>query len=230
MPGGAKQRLQQLLLGYHSYAPSFSSAGEDMILRHIVGSDKMDGFYVDVGAYDPVRFSNTYFFYLNGWRGINIEPRPGSRALFDRVRPRDTNLEMGISAERGELTYYVVGEDSTMNSFSREFLEHIDMLGAVQREVSVPVLPLSEALSRHLPEGQTIDFMNVDCEGHDLAVLESNDWERFRPRLVVVEDKGADPSRSEIVAAMARRGYEVCVQNVIILDRLTEYFLIDRKP
>lgn len=228
VPRNLKKSVQQLLLGYHSYAPSFSSAGEDMILRHIIGSDKQDGFYVDVGAYHPTLFSNTYFFYLYGWRGINIEARPGSRKLFDKVRPRDINLEMGVSADRGEMTYYFIGEDSTMNSFSREFLEHIDMLGQVKREIRVPVLPLREVLARHLPEGREIDFMNVDVEGHDLQVLESNDWERFRPRLVVVEDAETDAGKSEIVNSMKRHGYEVCAQNVIILGKINEYFFIDR--
>src|SRR5688500_16965318 len=91
LPLSLKRSFQQLLLGYHSYAPSFSSAAEDMILRHLLGSDKMDGFYVDVGAFHPTLFSNTYFFYLNGWRGINLEARPGSKQLFDKVRPRDVN-------------------------------------------------------------------------------------------------------------------------------------------
>jgi FkbM family methyltransferase len=229
LPRDLKKSFQQLLLGYHSYAPSFSSAGEDMILRHIVGSDKRDGFYVDVGAYHPMLFSNTYFFYLNGWRGINIEARPGSRQLFDKTRPKDINLEIGVSKERGELTYYIVGEDSTMNSFSRDFLEQIGMLGQVKREVSVPVIPLAEVLEQHLPEGQTIDFMNVDVEGHDLKVLESNDWERFRPRLIVVEDAKVDSEKSEIVRLMKDYNYEVCAQNVIILGKINEYFLIDKK-
>src|SRR5688572_15978731 len=127
LPRSLKRSAQQLFLGYHSYAPSFSCAGEDMILRHLIGSDKMDGFFVDVGAYHPVLLSNTYFFYLNGWRGINIEARPGSRGLFEATRHRDINLEMGISSVRGEMTYYMVGEDSPMNSFSREFLEEIEM-------------------------------------------------------------------------------------------------------
>ncbi|MCA1632167.1 MAG: hypothetical protein LC802_00260 [Acidobacteria bacterium] len=116
MPRGLKKSVQRMLLGYDNYAPSFSSAGEDMILRHIIGSDKQDGFYVDVGAYHPTLFSNTYFFYLYGWRGINVEARPGSRKLFDKVRPRDINLELGISSGRGELTYYFIGEDSTMTA------------------------------------------------------------------------------------------------------------------
>jgi FkbM family methyltransferase len=228
LPQDIKKSFQKVLLGYHSYAPSFSSAGEDMILRHVIGSDKMDGFYVDVGAYHPVRASNTYFFYLNGWRGINVEARPGSRKLFDKVRPRDINLEVGVSTEPGQLTYHFIGEDSTMNSFSRDFLEHIGMLGEVKREIPVPVLPLAELLERHLPAGQAIDFMSVDVEGHDLQALESNDWERFRPRFVVVEDKEVDAEKSDIVRFMRGRGYGVCAQNVIILDKINEYFFVDR--
>jgi FkbM family methyltransferase len=199
-----------------------------MILRHVIGSDKREGFYVDIGAYHPVHFSNTYFFYMNGWRGINIEARPGSARLFDKVRPKDINLEMGVSRKHGELTYYFIGEDSTMNSFSREFLEHIGMLEQVRREVPVPVFPLSEILAKHLPEGQAIDFMNVDVEGHDREVLESNDWDRFRPKFIVVEDKEIDAQQSDIVHLLGDYDYEVCIQNVIILDKLNEYFLVDR--
>jgi len=228
MPLSLKRSLQQLLLGYDSYAPSFSSAGEDMILRHILGSDKMSGFYVDVGAFHPTLFSNTYFFYLNGWQGINVEARPGSKTLFDKVRPRDINLEVGISRERGQMTYYFIADDSPMNSFSPEFLQQIEMLEAVKSKIAVPTLPLSEVLGRHVPKGQSIDFLTVDVEGHDYEVLESNDWKRFRPRLIVVEDEGLDPDESRIVRMMEDHGYELCAQNVIILDKINEYFLIDR--
>lgn len=228
MPLNIKRSFQQLLLGYDSYAPSFSSAGEDMILRHILGSDKMSGFYVDVGAFHPTLFSNTYFFYLNGWRGINVEARPGSKTLFDKVRPRDVNLEVGVSRERGEMTYHFIAEDSPMNSFSPEFLQQIEMLAEVKKKIPVPTLPLVEVLDRHLPKGQSIDFLTVDVEGHDYEVLESNDWKRFRPRLIVVEDEGLDPDESRIVQMMKGHGYELCAQNVIILDKINEYFLIDR--
>lgn len=199
-----------------------------MILRHLLGSDKQNGFYVDVGAFHPVRASNTYFFYLYGWRGINIEPRPGSKKLFDKVRPKDTNVEVGISRERGEMTYYFIGEDSSMNSLSRDFLAQLGLLDEVKQRMLVPVLPLSEVLDQYLPKGQRIDFMNVDVEGHDLTVLESNDWHRFRPRIVVVEDTKIDPHQSDIVDLMKVCGYEMCAQNVIILGQLNEYFFVDK--
>ena len=228
LPQDAKAFLQQLVLGYHSYAPSFSQAGEDMILRHLIGSGKMDGFYVDVGAFDPVQLSNTYFFYTHGWRGINIDARPGSRSLFEKVRPRDINVEVGISTSAGELTYYVVGEHSPMNSVSREFLNHVGMLDKVTREIRVPVLPLADVLERHLPTGQAIDFMTVDVEGHDLEALQSNDWDQFRPRFLVVEDIHAAGDAPPLVAFLRSRGYDVCVRNVIVLDKLDEYFFVDR--
>jgi FkbM family methyltransferase len=200
-----------------------------MILRHILGSDRQTGFYVDVGAYHPVRSSNTYFFYLYGWRGINIEPRPGSKKLFDKIRPKDINLEVGISAEQGKKIYYFIAEDSSMNSLSPDFLERVGMRNEVRQEIPVAVLPLKEVLARHMSEKQHIDFMNVDVEGHDLEVLKSNDWERFRPTVVVVEDNEADPQRSNIVRLMKDNDYQVCAQNVIILGKLNEYFFIDTR-
>jgi len=199
-----------------------------MILRHLLGSDKMEGFYVDVGAFHPTYFSNTYFFYLNGWSGINIEARPGSKKLFDKVRPRDLNLELGVSAEAGELTYYFIGEDSTMNSFSREFLEQINMLGEVKAELPVATLPLASVFEQNLTSGRSIDFMSVDVEGHDFEVLDSNDWKRFRPKFIVVEDEEINAADSRIIQLMKTHGYELIAQNVIILDKINEYFLVDR--
>ena len=228
LPPNIARSLQQLVLGYHSHAPSFSAAGEDMMLRHLLGSDKTNGFYVDVGAFHPTLYSNTYFFYLYGWRGINVEARPGSKKLFDKLRPRDVNLEVGVSGKRGILTYFFIDETSSVNSFSRDFLAQLGLLGDVKAEIPVPVLPLATLLERHLPNGQAIDFMNIDVEGHDLEVLESNDWTRFRPKFIVVEDEQVNAGDSRILQLMKGHGYEMCAQNVIILDKINEYFLIDR--
>ena len=99
LPLNIKRSFQHAILGYDSYAPSFSSAGEDMILRHILGSDKMSGFYVDVGAYDPVTYSNTYHLYNRGWRGINIDIVADRIEKFDKYRPEDKNV-LDLMAER----------------------------------------------------------------------------------------------------------------------------------
>ena len=97
---------------------SYSQEGEDMILRRLFEKQKT-GFYVDVGAHHPKRFSNTFFFYKKGWSGINIDAMPNSMRLFNEIRPRDTNLEIPISDKKQKLKYYMFNEPA-LNGFSKE--------------------------------------------------------------------------------------------------------------
>ena len=84
----------------------FSQEGEDTLLERIMGDINYTGSYIDIGAHHPVIFSNTYKFYLSGWRGINIEATPGSIKLFNEIRPLDINLEIPISDKVEDLTFY----------------------------------------------------------------------------------------------------------------------------
>lgn len=77
---------------------SFSQEGEDLILQRLL-ADRPPGFFVDVGAYHPIRFSNTYVLYRQGWRGINIDATPGAMRLFSEVRSEDINLEAFVAEE-----------------------------------------------------------------------------------------------------------------------------------
>jgi FkbM family methyltransferase len=166
----------------------FSQEGEDILLARIFNGQER-GFYVDVGAHHPQRFSNTYYFYLRGWRGINIDAAPGSMAPFEAVRPGDINLEVPISDSRQVLTYYSFNEPA-LNSFSPEVARERDGLGdyRIISEQQLETRTLAEVLGEHLAPGAEIDFMSVDVEGLDYQVLKSNDWARFRPRVVLVED------------------------------------------
>lgn len=151
------------------------------------------GLFVDVGAHHPFRFSNTYLFYRRGWRGINIDPMPGTKKLFDRLRPGDINLEMGIAGQEDSLTYYMFDEPA-LNSFSKVLSQERDQQTAYKiiGEKNIPVRRLEQVLEAHLPAGKTIDFLTVDVEGLDTEVLESNNWERFRPTMIVAEDLDLD--------------------------------------
>lgn len=101
------------------YQKSYAQEGEDLILYRMIYGKIEKGFYVDVGAHHPKRFSNTYFFYKKGWRGINIEPMPGSKKLFDKYRPKDINIESPISLVEEELTYYMFNEPA-LNGFIKD--------------------------------------------------------------------------------------------------------------
>jgi hypothetical protein len=167
-------------------ARSFSQEGEDMILRRIF--EKRDnGFYVDVGAHHPVRFSNTYFFYRQGWKGINIDATPGSMRLFKRVRPRDTNLEMAIACEPKSLKLYMFNEPA-LNTFDPSLARKRNQgIYRIVAEKEMTPRPLDDVLRSYIPEGVMPTFLTVDVEGLDLEVLHSNDWSCFRPEVVLLE-------------------------------------------
>ncbi len=199
---------------YNAWA--YSSEGEDMILKRIF-HDRPKGTYVDVGAHHPFRYSNTYMFYRLRWTGINIDPNPGSKRLFDRYRPRDTNLELGVSANRGRLTYHVFNE-TALNTFSAQTAmdyEKSSPLYKVINQQEIETMPLGEILDLHLQKLDPqcrIDFLTIDAEGLDLEVLSSNNWEKYRPDYVLVEGSPfglADLRQNPTYAFMKAKGYDI---------------------
>lgn len=170
---------------------SFSQYAEDLYIDNLMNYAD-SGFYVDIGANHPVRFSNTKRFYDRGWRGINVEPDLNNYKEFVRARPRDVNLNIGVGCGGGEMTFYVFSEDS-LSTFSREQSELLQRQGhKLIEEKKISMMKLSDILRMHA-KGIYINFISVDTEGYDLEVLRSNDWGVFRPRVVCVEDRtGAD--------------------------------------
>lgn len=196
---------------------SWSQEGEDMVLRRVFEKKKI-GFYVDVGAHHPKRFSNTYFFYRMGWSGINIDAMPGSMKEFKKYRRRDINLEFGVAKQEGILNYYVFNEPA-LNTFSLSLAERRKLLENnyyIKKIIKVKVTPLHEIFACHL-NGKKIDFLNVDVEGFDLNVLQSNDWSKYRPGFVLVEIlEGSlhNIDQDKVVQFMKEQGYAVYAKQI----------------
>jgi FkbM family methyltransferase len=214
---------------FDTYAiKSYSVEGEDLIVHRIVRG-KSPGFYVDVGAHHPRRFSNTHRFYRDGWRGINVEPNPAAMKAFRTARNRDINLQYGVASQPARLTYYQFDE-SALNTFDRSLAESrvADTPYRLTGTIEVPVERLDRLLEEHLPAGQEIDFLSVDVEGLDLQVLQSNDWQRYRPTCVLVESLDTaieDDMRGEIFLYMRQQGYELLAKTfntLIFRDRANE--------
>lgn len=207
------EQLAQRLLAHLPMQESYSQEGEDVVLKRIFGG-KPDGFYVDVGAHHPVRFSNTYLLYRQGWRGINIDAAPDSMVEFRKHRPRDINVECLVSSTEEPQHFFIFNEQA-LNTASPALAQqrsHENSTYHVEREVSLPGRRLDKLLSTLLPPGQTIDFLNVDVEGADLDVLRSNDWDRYRPQYVLVEILSAatgDLEQSDIARFLHDRAYRL---------------------
>ncbi|HET6883635.1 MAG TPA: FkbM family methyltransferase [Pirellulales bacterium] len=174
--------VERRLWGDHSHDPTISYAqnGEDILLARAL-KGKTTGFYIDVGANDPVVGSVTKLFYDRGFSGINIEPGQ-SFGRLSRARPRDTNLQIALSDRAGETTFYEFPGSDGLSTLSTE-LRRSYSEACIERTVVVSTLA---DVCRQFVTG-TIDFLKVDVEGHEREVLSGGDWHRWRPRLVLVE-------------------------------------------
>ena len=191
---------------------SYSQEGEDLMVDRLL-SGKRGGFYVEVGAHHPFRFSNTYFFYKKQWSGICIDPLPGIKKTFNIKRPRDLFLEVGVSASEGALEYFMFNEPA-LNTFDPDIANQRDGQKGYQiiESRKIKTLPLATILKNNVPQNQVIDLLSVDVEGLDLEVLKSNDWEQFRPRVVIVECLTAlldDIDSDPVYIFLKDKGYEL---------------------
>ena len=201
---------------------TYSQLGEDVTLHYLLTSHKASlepGFYVDAGAFHPRLYSNTRFLNLLGWRGLNIDASEEAIALFNAERPRDINICSGVGPTEGELTFYKFagGAASTCSREQAEVWQQQlgwSLVGTSQ----VRIRTLNAILQEHLPPQQSIDYLNIDLEGFDAAVLQGLDFTRYRPRILSVElhaaDKmalGSDPS----IALLSGLGYRLMAINVV---------------
>ena len=178
-----------------SYADNF----EDVVLQRAFDLESK-GFYIDVGAYNPVEHSVTKQFYDRGWRGINIEPNPKPFGVLVAERDRDVNLNIGLSNRRGELTLF--DAPGACWSVDRDMVT--GYFGAAPADVverSIPIRTLAEVCDEHVPAGTTVDFLKIDVEGHEREVIEGGDWTRHRPRIVLAESNGYESWEPVLIEA-----------------------------
>jgi FkbM family methyltransferase len=169
----------------------FSQFGEDVVLWQLLRSIE-GGFYVDIGAHHPYRFSNTCLLHrYRKWRGINVDVDERALEAFRRARPGDINVQAAVSqkVERRNLVMFERGGTNTMD---RGVAVKSEQIYNVYDRRAVETLSLREILDEHLPEGQHIDLLSIDVEGLDLDVLRGNDWSKYRPSYIAVEARGLD--------------------------------------
>ncbi|HLI57171.1 MAG TPA: FkbM family methyltransferase [Actinomycetota bacterium] len=179
---------------------SYAQNHEDVLLDRAFARGR-PGFYIDVGANDPVTYSVTKHFYDLGWHGINVEPSERHFAALEAARPRDVNCNVALAAEPGELVFHEFPpEFSGLSTLSAEDAERHRQAGLLAVERRVPAMTLAQLCQQHVTG--PIDFLSVDVEGFERDVLAGGDWSRWRPRVVVVEatepagpDAAGDPPR-----------------------------------
>lgn len=193
---------------------SYSQKREDLIIDKLLDYKK-NGFYVDVGACDPHRFSNTKRFYKKGWSGINIEPNKISYSKFKCHRPRDTNLNMGIASKAGNLTFYEI-DPVAISTFSEAKAKEYQNKGfKIVSTENVEVKRLESVLDDYA-KNKEVDFISIDTGGFNIfnmEVLKSNNWEKYRPTLVCIE-LGTDKRQQSKEDVEEKKKYELLFKSL----------------
>ena len=103
---------------------NFSQGNEEKILSEIFKNQQY-GYYIDIGAHHPFRYSNTAMLYRKGWSGINIEGSKHNMRLFKYFRKRDINLNCVISNIKNPVTFYYFKESALNGILSENRLKSL---------------------------------------------------------------------------------------------------------
>ena len=199
---------------------SYAQNREDVLLDRAFPRG-VPGTYIDIGAFDPVVNSVTKHFYDLGWRGINVEPAAGPFERLRSARDRDVNLNIGLSGAPGTLTLYESAPEAGWSTFEADQAAWHREEGLELLERPVEVRTLRDVCEEFV-DG-TVDFVSVDVEGHEREVLEGGDWDRWRPRVVLVEATRPGtsvPSHDDWEPILVKAGYAF-----VTFDGLNRYYV-----
>jgi len=195
---------------------TFAQFGEDVMMMPFLESRGLlwNGYYVDVGAHHPFKMSNTAIYHCCfGWRGINIDADPRGVEAFKLQRPSDTNLCALVSDRIATEVFYTFNH-TAVNTADSEMVarQASSEVFKVEKSESIETTTLKLILDRYLPSDQRITLLSIDVEGFDLRCLVANDWYRYRPIFVLVEDHSFDldaPNRSQTHQFLSDRRYKL---------------------
>jgi FkbM family methyltransferase len=175
--------------------------------------------YLDIGAADPVQASNTYLLHESGGHGVLVEPNPAYQARLRRYRPHDVIVEAGVGiTDDVSADYYVIRDAPMRNTFSKGDVEYLRKRAGrevVERVVKMPLIALNRLIAEKL--GAAPDLLSTDVEGLDVAILQTLDFQKYRPAVIIAETQPRGP----IPDLLASKGYEIrgaTMFNVIFAD------------
>lgn len=197
---------------------------EDLVLLAFFPKQKK-GYYVDVGACDPIKYSVTKLFYEKGWRGINIEPQSRAFEALKSDRPRDINENIGVSDKQGTITLREYENESLSTSNKKvqkayHDSEHYRNIKYTDREIEV--YTLKQVFEKN--KVASIQFLKVDVEGSEYEVMKGNDWNKYRPEVICIEaNVYADNSKWQ--SLLRKNNYQK-----VFFDGLNEYYVDKFEP
>lgn len=159
---------------------SYSAGGIDLIINYYF-KNKKKGIYIDVGANHPFKDNNTFKLYQKGWQGINIDLDSQAIDIFNYFRPDDENICAAVSETVTEKDLYFHHNRSPINTLEKR-------LGYRAKEIKkIKTTNLNQILEHSKFKNLELDFLSIDVEGHELEVVKGLNFEKFLPKIIVIE-------------------------------------------
>jgi FkbM family methyltransferase len=207
---------------------SYSQCGEDLIIKfifYVLGNPNPS--YVDIGAYHPKKFSNTFLFYDSGSTGVCIEPDPYLLKIYAKKRLRDICLNVGVGVGESKAADFFVFSVKTLNTFSEGEANKCIAYGQkLEKVIQVPLANINSILQQYFSD-KAPNFISLDIEGLDFEVIQSFDFSKYRPEVFCIETLTYSEDKSErkivdIIEYMKSQEYFVYADtyiNTIFVDK-----------
>jgi FkbM family methyltransferase len=204
---------------------SYSQNLEDYHLS-LAFAGQATGTYIDIGAGHPIADNVSFWFYERGWQGVVVEPQSKLAALYPRLRPRDVAVAGLIGRENGEADFHIVGGLHGLSTTKEGVAKATQVFGVHYQTTRTPTTTLAKLCERH--GLGTVDFLKIDVEGAECDVLLGGDWERFRPKVVVIEavtPVASEPSWQEWEPFLIAQRYRF-----VLFDTLNRFYVAEECP
>ena len=163
---------------------SYSFESEDLVITKYF-QNTQNGFYVDIGSFNPVRGSNTYLLHKKGWSGINVDADLNSIRMFKILRPKDYNFNYAISSSNEkEVELFYEKTSSAVKTIDIKFR---NLILNNYKTKKVKTSNFENIINKTKFSDRQIDFLNIDCEGSDFDVLSLIDLKKYKPKMICVE-------------------------------------------
>jgi len=159
---------------------SYSQCGEDKFIFNFFKKNS-NGVYLDIGAFNPIKYNNTLLLYKNGWSGTNIDLNQTSIDLFNIVRPNDNNICAAISNKVEKVKVYIENIFSPLNTISEIRSKELNTNSINKNSYFIKTKRINDLVKNKF------DFLNIDIEGMDLKVLKSINLNFYEPKLICIE-------------------------------------------
>ncbi len=219
MRNSFRKLVNKIILPYSQL--TYAQSGEDLILANLFYKLSISNpSYLDIGANHPSYISNTYYFYLRGSKGVCVEPNPYLFKKLERLRKHDTVLNVGVGlSEQAEADFYLFPKSAHgLSTFSREEADYWKNTGmkkvgkiAYEKVIKVPLIDINTLINKYCKK--VPDFISIDVEGLDLAILQSFNFNIYSPKVFIVETLKYDENQNEfrnkkIIDFMRSKGYQ----------------------